>query len=124
MNAMVGVASRVPIWTMIDRGWPDYTSPSPDHREFGGPGFTRYREYVASGSVKVTRLQPGRNDQLVLVADPQRHPQFEVRNIAANGEVWTGGATSDTRRVFPDLASLAREDWPTENMSSLAIRMS
>jgi len=124
MNAMVDVASRVPIRTMVDRGWPDYAFPAADHREFGEPGFTRYKAFVTSGKVKAMRLQPGRNDQIVLVADPRRYPQFEVRNVAANGEVWAGGATRATRSVFPDLAGLPREDWPTENMSSLAIRMS
>jgi hypothetical protein len=69
------------------------------------------------------RLQPGRSDQIVLVRDPKAYPQFEARNIAANGEVWTGAAAGATRRLFPDLAGLPRADWPTENMSSLAIRL-
>ncbi len=123
MNAMVDVASRVPIRNMLDRGWPDYAFPAADHREFSEPGFARYRQLVTSGKVEAMRLQPGRSDQIVLVRDPKPYPQFEVRNIAANGEVWTGDATGAVRRVFPDLAALPREDWPTENMSSLAIRL-
>ena len=123
MNAMVDVAGRLPVRAMIDRGWPDYAYPGPDHAEFKNPGFVKYREFLAGGTVKPARLQAGRNDQIVLLADPKAYPQFEVRNIAANGEVWTGGTTSVARRVFPDVATLPREDWPTENMSSLAIRM-
>src|SRR4029079_8051406 len=47
---------------------------------------------------------------------------FEVRNIAANGEVWTGTGT-ETRALFPALAGVKREIWPTEDMCSLASRL-
>jgi beta-lactamase superfamily II metal-dependent hydrolase len=122
MDAMVDVAERIPIRTMIDRGWPDYAYPSPDHRELGTAAFLRYRELLKRGATRAERLQPGRSDQIVLRADAKAHPQFEVRNIAANGEVWTGKGV-ETRKPFPALTSLDRDDWPTENMCSLAIRL-
>jgi beta-lactamase superfamily II metal-dependent hydrolase len=122
MNAMADVAERIPIRKMLDRGWPDYDYPSADHREFSAPAFVRYRELLKRGNVQPERLQPGRNDQIVLAADPKAYPRFEVRNIAANGEIWTGAA-NETRRHFPSLQGLDREDWPTENMCSLAIRV-
>jgi hypothetical protein len=51
------------------------------------------------------------------------YPGFAVRNIAANGEVWTG--IGDQRgRCFPDLKDLQKTDYPTENMCSIAIRLS
>jgi beta-lactamase superfamily II metal-dependent hydrolase len=123
MGAMAELAKRVPVRVMVDRAWPDYAFPAADHSEFTTPEFGRYLELVRSGVVKPMRLVPGRADQIVLVRDPGAYPQFEVRNIAANGEVWTGGPSAATRRVFPHLAGLSREDWPTENMSSLAIRV-
>jgi len=123
MGAMAELAKLVPVRVMVDRGWPDYAFPAADHAEFTTPEFGRYLELVRAGVVKPMRLVPGRADQIVLVRDPAAYPQFEVRNIAANGEVWTGGPAAATRRVFPDLAGLPREDWPTENMSSLAIRV-
>ena len=122
MNAMADVAERMPIRGMLDRGWPDYDYPSADRAEFRGPGFARYRELLRRGSVKPERLQPGRNDQIVLTLDRKRYPEFEVRNIAANGEVWTGVA-SLTQHHFPALAGVERPDWPTENMCSLVIRL-
>ena len=123
MNAMVDVAERIPIRTMLDRGWPDYDYPSASHREFHAPAFLRYRELLRRGTVEAERLQPGRNDQIVLRNERARYPRFEVRNIAANGHVWTGVGT-ETRRHVPPLAGLDAQDWPTENMSSLAIRVS
>jgi beta-lactamase superfamily II metal-dependent hydrolase len=123
MNAMVDVAERIPVRKMIDRGWPDYDYPSAGHGEFQVPAFLRYRELLRRGVIKAERLQPGRNDQIVLTADRARYPEFEVRNIAANGEVWTGVA-AETRRHVPPLDGLHDGDGPTENMSSLAIRVS
>jgi beta-lactamase superfamily II metal-dependent hydrolase len=122
MNALVDVAGRLPIRTMLDRAWPDYSYPSSDHAEFQAPAFLEYRAYLASGATRAARLQPGRNDQIVLTHDRTRYPDLEVRNIAANGEVWTGEGRA-TRRHFPPLDTVAREDWPTENMCSQGIRV-
>jgi hypothetical protein len=122
MNGFVDVAARIPIGKMFDRGWPDYAYPAADHRELQAPAFLRYREWLTHGGAQGERLRPGRRDQIVLVKDAKAYPAFEVRNIAANGEVWTGTGT-ETRGLFPALAGVAREDWPTENMCSLAIRL-
>jgi glyoxylase-like metal-dependent hydrolase (beta-lactamase superfamily II) len=122
MGAMVAVARQVPVRAMLDRAWPDYAYPATDHNEFKNSGFLEYRAWLAGGSVKAARLQPGRNDQIVLAREPAQHPGFHVRNIAANGEVWTGTGT-ETRRHFPPLETTPRADWPTENMCSQAIRI-
>jgi beta-lactamase superfamily II metal-dependent hydrolase len=122
MNAMVDVAARIPIRRMFDRGWPDYRYPSRDHPELQTPAFRRYRELLEKGGTRAERLRPGRNDQIVLVKEARSYPQFEVRAVAANGEVWTGTGT-ETRPQFPSLDGVPREDWPTENMCSLAIRL-
>ena len=58
----------------------------------------------------------------MLTRDPAKHPAFQVRNIAANGEVWTGTGSATTR-IFPALAGVPRDDWPTENMCSQGIRV-
>ena len=123
MNAMVDVAERIPVRKMLDRAWPAYAYPSAGHREFQAPAFLRYRDLLRRGTIEAERLQPGRNDQIVLRTEPAKYPQFEVRNVAANGEVWTGLGT-ETRRHVPPLEGLDAPDWPTENMSSLAIRVS
>ena len=58
----------------------------------------------------------------MLVNFPEKYPSFEVRNIMANGEIWTG-VGSTTRHHFPPL-SAANTVRPTENMSSLGLRLS
>jgi len=53
--------------------------------------------------------------------DPQR--PFEVRIVAVNDRVWTGRG-DETKVRFPALDSIPlREDWPDENMCSVAIRI-
>ena len=123
MNALVDLAGRMPIRTMLDRAWPDYNYPSAEHAEFKAAPFTEYRDYLRKGTTKAERLLPGRADQIVLRHEPQKYPEFQVRNIAANGEVWTGVGNA-TKRHFPTLEGIGREDWPTENMCSQAIRLS
>ena len=123
MNALVDVAGRIPIRTMIDRAWPNYDYPAADYSEFEAPAFLEYIAYLKKGATKAQRFLPGRNDQIVLTRDRNAYSQFEVRNIAANGVVWTG-AGSATTRIFPPLDTMPRADWPTENMCSQAIRIS
>jgi len=123
LTGITEVGEQLPIRTMIDRGWPDYNYPAP----LTGPMMENYRAFLSwqskNNSMKVERLQPGRNDQIVLRRDHARYPNFEVRNIAANGEVWTGVATV-ARAQHPRIADLKPEDYPTENMCSLVIRIS
>jgi hypothetical protein len=59
---------------------------------------------------------------MALVHAPEKFPRFEVRNLAANGEVWTGVGDETVRR-FPELSTLQPSDYPTENMCSAAIRI-
>jgi beta-lactamase superfamily II metal-dependent hydrolase len=123
MDALVDVAGRVAVRTMLDRAWPEYAYPARDHAEFQSPAFVKYREWLGTGLVKAARFEPGRDDQIALTRARQKYPEFRVRNIAANGEVWTGNGRA-TRRHFPPLETLSRDDWPTENMCSQGMRIS
>ena len=117
------VAAHIPIRKLLDRGWPEYDYPIPMPNE----GVAKdYRAFVESrpGGMKVERFRPGRTDQIKLLRAPEKYPSFEVRNLAANGEVWTGVA-SVTRKHFPErYRDMPRRDWPSENQSSMAIRVS
>ena len=73
--------------------------------------------------LQVERFVPGRNDQVVLCRQPQKYPQFEFRNVAANGEIWTGQGTATEHRM-PPLETIPRNKWPDENVLSIAFRLS
>jgi len=113
---------NIEIGTVLDRGWPEYDvvlEPRPESRE-------KYvdvlRRGVQEGKLIAERFQPGRKDQLRLLHRPAEYPNFEVRNLAANGEVWTG-ERERAQSVFPALKTISKEDWPHENLLSTAIRV-
>lgn len=112
IGAMAAVSRLIPIATLIDRG----LQPAP-------PAFPVVREYLdfrrAFAGAKVT-LEAGRADQIVARKNGTPYPGFEVRNVAANGRVWTGrGAASESR--IPQ--GFTKADQPTENNLSLALRI-
>jgi hypothetical protein len=110
MGAIKTVAALVPIHTLLDRG--DDPAPVP------GKLFDDYRQFRQSFGGKAELFRPGRNDQV-----GKRYSGFEVRNVAANGEIWTGVET-ETRRVFPgNWKSLPKAEQPTENDFSIALRI-
>ncbi len=123
LSGITDVAEHLPIRVLIDRGWPNYDYPTPVQVN----NMENYRLFLSSqmkeSGLQVKRLQSGHNDQIVLQRDPTLYPGFEVRNIAANGEIWTGVGTN-TRHHFPRIQDLQSDEYPTENMCSLAIRVS
>ncbi len=123
LTGFTDVARWIPIRTMLDRGWPDYAYPRP----LDDPMMDNYRAFLearrSQPGLTVERFQPGLNDQIVLRHTPERYPTFEVRNVAANGEVWTGAAAM-TRHQVPPLSVTPPDDWPTENQCSMAVRVS
>jgi len=122
LSGITEVGTLVPIKLMLDRGWPDYNYPAP----LTDATVTNYRAFLEfqrkNNGMQVERLQPGRRNQIVLRRDAAKYPNFEVRNIASNGEVWTGVA-ENTRAYHPPVASLKAGELPTENMCSNVIRI-
>jgi len=76
----------------------------------------------ATAGRKAESLKPGRADQIVLRHAAKDFPSFEVRNVAANGIVWTGKGNA-TLSIFPPLDTIAADDRPSENMCSLGLRI-
>jgi hypothetical protein len=111
MGAIAQLARSIPISTLIDRG--DRPPPPP------GALVASYLEFRNGRKSEI--FSPGRADQIRQLHNPNSN--FEVRNIAANGEVWTGDGT-ETRSQFPaGWASLPPKDQPGENDFSIAIRI-
>jgi beta-lactamase superfamily II metal-dependent hydrolase len=115
------VAEHLPVRTLLDRAWPEYNYPATVARIENYRAFLDWQQQNVG--LVVQRFRPGRNDQIRLQRDPGRFPTFEVRNIAANGEVWTGLGTT-TRQMFPRPEDLSVDDYPTENSCSTVIRVS
>lgn len=116
LAGITDVAEQIKIRTLLDRGWPGYDFPAPS----GGVLMQNYRAFLKwqreHRGLKVERFEAGRADQIVLRRSSQAFPNFEIRNIAANGYVWTGAGTV-TRNRYP--AGVV----PVENNCSLAFRL-
>ena len=121
LTGVSDVPAIVPIRRFVDRAWPDYTYPVPATADFQ----KNYRAFLQSqtnAGKTVERFRPGAKDQFVLQHKPADYPGFEIRNLIANGEVWTGKG-EQTRKLFPELSTLNPADYPAENPCSCAIRL-
>lgn len=122
LTGVTDVADAVPIRTVIDRGFPDYAYPSRWQTGFA----KNYLAFIAArdkAGALTERVRVGAADQIRLLHDREKYPDFVVRNIAANGIVWTGRGDA-TRTEVPPPKELAQRDLPDENMCSIALRIS
>ncbi|MHB8897994.1 MAG: MBL fold metallo-hydrolase [Thermoguttaceae bacterium] len=122
LTGVTEVGDSLKIAKILDRGWPDYNYPQPLESAM----VKNYRDFLKwqteHNGLVVERFTPGRNDQVVLRRDPARYPQFELRGVGANGEIWTGQGTA-TEQHFPQLNTIPRNLWPHENMCSTSFRL-
>lgn len=122
LSGITEVAEHIRVAKIVDRGWPGYDFPAP----LGSPTVDNYRRFLAwqvrENGLVVERFAPGRKDQLVLLRDAKAFPEFEIRNIYANGQVWTGRG-SEARNLFPPVATGEQADRPLENTLSIAFRI-
>ncbi len=119
IGGLADVGARIPITTVIDRGHEYLTPPDDD------PTFKAYRAFLQAQDARgmmPEAIRVGRADQIVLRREPKAFPAFEVRNVAANGEVWSGQGDA-AARIFPPLSTLAPGDRPSENMCSIGLRV-
>lgn len=117
------LGNGIAVHTVVDRQWPDYNWPVPLRTETGlQPYFRFVEQHVASGGT-AEAFRTGTNTQFTLRKQPRQYPAFDIRNVAANGQVWTG-VGNGVRTHFPPLDSLPADAYPTENQCSAAIRLS
>jgi ribonuclease BN (tRNA processing enzyme) len=70
---------------LLDRGWPDYNYPAAleDSATKNYRAFVKWQ--IENNGLKVERFAPRRQDQVVLLHSPKQYPDFEFRNVGANG---------------------------------------
>jgi beta-lactamase superfamily II metal-dependent hydrolase len=125
LTGIAEVSEYIPIGKIVDRDYPEYSflRPAADDRTFANwLNFTNYQKSLKSDIME--RFQVGVNTQFVLKhdADAEYAGSFEIRNLIANGTMWTGTGTQ-TLSCFPDLSGLTGSDLPEENSLSCAIRL-
>ena len=124
LNGLTEVSEYIPFRKMIDRDYPAYNYPA----ELNNPAFNNYRDFVRwnteQGQMQAEKFIPGTNRQFVLMNNPGKYRDlFEIRNIVANGEVWTG-VGQETRHHFPASGEWKENESVSENNCSAGIRIS
>jgi hypothetical protein len=120
IDGVSDVAAQLPIGVILDRGAPDYANVEIRTAPFAQSYIRFIRARIAAGG-RVERFRAGAGNQIGLVKDARGFPNFNVRNIAVNGEVWTG-RDEESRQLLPHV--LKPEDVPDENVYSAALRLS
>ena len=106
---------------LIDRGYPDYDFPAKDvngaNKGFM-PEYHKFREYQMAKGMKMEQFKAGTLNQFKMLYNPKKYKKiFEIRNLAANGQTWTGKGEN---------AEIQYKGDPTlfdENVNSCAIRI-
>lgn len=136
-QSMPELMDLLPFGKLMDRGWPDYKYPFDMRTKAGNAdGVDNYVKavlwHVTNDDLTAERFVAGSSQQVTLLRKAETYPDFEVRNIAVNGEIWDGGETSSATATFPALsevsvanpASVANEDkCPEENHCSCVLRV-
>lgn len=122
MGGLADVDAALPIARLIDRGFPDYNYPEPVPEAL----MKVYRpvtEAIRGRGGKVEKARAGAADQIGLRDPKTVTTPFEIRVVAANGDVWTGTGDRAASQFPPLEKTLAAEDRPSENECSVALRL-
>jgi metallo-beta-lactamase superfamily protein len=115
LTGITEVDDAIPIGMIIDRGT-SYMPPPDDAT------MKNYRAFIGARGLKAETIRVGAADQIALQHQPQAFKNFEIRNVAADGWVWSGEGDGE-RAIFPNLETIPAEDRPSENMCSIGLRI-
>ena len=82
----------------IDRCWPDYNDPIPSTEKSGNNGehMKRFYRYMQQHrGMEIEKFRVGAMNQITLQKNPEKYPNFSIRNLCGNGKI----ATPDGRIV-------------------------
>ena len=122
LSGITLVGSLIHFDKLVDRGWPDYDFPSREKVLAADKGFIehyfRFIEHQRSLGMVAEKFENGSRKQFAMKYDPKPYARdFEIRNLASNGEMWTGKGMK-TRKMYSGDINLF-----DENMNSCAIRL-
>ncbi|HRQ49725.1 MAG TPA: hypothetical protein PLR74_04265 [Agriterribacter sp.] len=133
LSGITGVGELIPIRCLLDRGYPGYDYPYDirKHKDrFSGEinfGKTmqNYFDFIAAQQQKgmqAAQLKAGSKSQIQMKYHPRQYPSFYVRNVKANGQIWTG-KDSSVAAFFPPIDTANPRSWPSENGLSLVLTL-
>ena len=121
LTGAIDVADAMPVDVIIDRGFPAYDYPVVETRPYA-QNYMAFVKARLTRKERVERFLVGSVEQVKGRGHVKSDATFGVRNIVANGELWSGSGSTVTS-MFPPLSSLVPSDYPTENMCSIGIKI-
>ncbi|UDF05429.1 ComEC/Rec2 family competence protein [Asticcacaulis sp. AND118] len=118
LSGVSDVAGELPIRRLIDRDFPDYGDRPPPDAPFTR-NYLAYLRARRTGGEAVETFEVGSNAQIGLNRS-LAFPTFSVRNLAANGRVWSGQG----KAVRDYLAGRPTGTPVDENVCSVALKLS
>lgn len=122
LSGLAETGEYITFGKFYDRGYPEYDYPV----VMNDVHLDNYRNVVAyhvreKGSVQ-EKFNVGELDQIAMTHKPSRYSDlFSIRNIAANGEVWTGEGSETIRYYDLNTENITGEQH--ENTKSLVLRI-
>ena len=106
---------------LLDRGYPKYDFPAKNvngaNKKFM-PEYHKFVEYQMSQGMEMEQFRPGALNQIQMVHNPKKYKKnFEIRNLAADGKVWTGEGENVEKQYKGDPKLF------DENVNSCAFRL-
>lgn len=120
LSGVTDVAAAMSVRRVIDGYFPDYGYP-PFEDTLASENYIAYVRDRSRRGETVERFDVGSAGQLRLEHGSSALP-FEVRNLAAQGVVWSGRGQEVTAR-FPARDRLPAKDYPNVNAGSVALRV-
>src|SRR5690606_669553 len=103
--------------------WPDYSWPTPLSEDKTIGNYLEFVEKLRAKHVPIEKFMVGSEKQFKMYYNSDNYPSVKVRNIAANGIVWTG-VEQVHRNYFPPIEYLSENDFPEENAISTVFKIS
>lgn len=127
LSGITEIGDLIPIKTLIDRNYPDYNYPiNLKDKYANNKTFQNYLHFldwnIKSRALKVEKFQVGSNQQIGMVNDAKKYPDFIIRNIKGNQLYWTGKDDSTTDYKFEPSLVNEKGDF-NENPLSLGLKI-
>lgn len=125
LSGITQVGDDIPVRKLIDRG----NSFPLDLKKYYSAD-ANFQNYLAfkddqrkNNHMFTEELLAGRDDQIRLVHFPSKYPDFKVRNVKSNNEIWTGNGTRIKKRFTAKGLMAVNKGQFNENPLSLAIKI-
>lgn len=120
LSGLANLGELFSIGKIFDRKYPDYTFSELEKKDDGFENFHKYTTWkLKNGETSMEKFEVGALDQLALVKNREKYPDFHIRNLCANGVVYNrkDGGVIDFYARYP-------KNKRSENAMSIALLFS